>query len=64
VAAIKAAGSTDGTKIANALFGGKVTINYFGSKMKFTQKCHRPQPAAYSIEQFTNGRTSRSTRVR
>jgi branched-chain amino acid transport system substrate-binding protein len=56
VAAIKAAGSTDGTKIANALFGGKVTINYFGSKMKFTQKCHRPQPAAYSIEQFTAGK--------
>jgi branched-chain amino acid transport system substrate-binding protein len=56
VGAIKAAGSTDGTKIANALFGGKVTINYFGNKMKFSQKCHRPQPAAYSIEQFTNGK--------
>jgi len=56
VAAIKVAGSTDGTKIANALFGGKVTINYFGNKMKFTQKCHRPQPAAYSIEQFTAGK--------
>jgi branched-chain amino acid transport system substrate-binding protein len=56
VAAIKAAGSTDGTKIANALFGGKVTINYFGNKMRFTQKCHRPQPAAYSIEQWTNGK--------
>jgi len=56
VAAIKVAGSTDGTKIANALFGGKVTINYFGSKMKFTQKCHRPQPAAYSVEQFTAGK--------
>ncbi len=56
VGAIKAAGSTDGTKIANALFGGKVTINYFGNKMRFTEKCHRPQPAAYSIEQFTNGK--------
>jgi branched-chain amino acid transport system substrate-binding protein len=56
VAAIKAAGSTDGTKIAAALFGGKVTINYFGNKMKFTEKCHRPQPAAYSIEQWTNGK--------
>src|SRR5213080_3946061 len=55
VGAIKAAGSTDGPKIANALFGGKVTINYFGNKMKFTEACHRPQPAAYSIEQFTNG---------
>jgi len=56
VAAIKKAGSTDGEKIASALFGGGVTINYFGNKMKFTQKCHRPQPAAYSIEQWTNGK--------
>jgi branched-chain amino acid transport system substrate-binding protein len=56
VAAIKSAGSTDGEKIAAALFGGKVTINYFGNKMRFTEKCHRPQPAAYSIEQFTNGK--------
>ena len=56
VSAIRVAKSTDGTKIADALFGGKVTINYFGNKMKFSQKCHRPQPAAYSIEQFTNGK--------
>jgi len=55
VAAIKAAGSTNGEKIAKALFGGPVTIDYFGNKMKFTAKCHRPQPAAYSIELFTNG---------
>jgi hypothetical protein len=33
-----------------------VAVNYFGNKMKFTQKCHRPQPAAYSVEQFTNGK--------
>ena len=32
-----------------------MTVNYFGSKMKFTAKCHRPQPAAYSVEQWTNG---------
>jgi branched-chain amino acid transport system substrate-binding protein len=56
VAAIKAAGSTDGTKIAAALFGGPVKINYFGNMMKDTAKCHRPQPAAYSIEQWTNGK--------
>ena len=56
VAAIKAAGGTDGTKMAKALFGGPVRVNYFGTKMKFTAKCHRPQPAAYSIEQFTNGK--------
>jgi branched-chain amino acid transport system substrate-binding protein len=56
VGAIKAAGSTDGKKIADALFGGKVSVSYFGSTMKFTQDCHRPQPAVYSIEQFTNGK--------
>jgi branched-chain amino acid transport system substrate-binding protein len=56
VGAIKSAGSTDGEKIASALFGGKVLVKYFGTNMKFTAKCHRPQPAAYSIEQFTNGK--------
>jgi branched-chain amino acid transport system substrate-binding protein len=55
VGAIKRAGSTDGAKIANALFGSGLVIDYFGSNMKFTAKCHRPQPAAYSVEQFTNG---------
>ena len=56
VAAIKKAGSTDGTKIAAALFGGGATFDYFGNKMRFTSKCHRPQPAVYSIEQWTNGK--------
>lgn len=56
VAAIKKAGSTDGEKIASALFGGGVSVSFFGSTMKFTDKCHRPQPATYSIEQFTNGK--------
>jgi branched-chain amino acid transport system substrate-binding protein len=56
VGAIKKAGSTDGTKMASALFGGGVTVSYFGSKMKFTAKCHRPQPATYSVEQWTNGK--------
>jgi branched-chain amino acid transport system substrate-binding protein len=55
VASIKTAKGTDGTKMAKALFGGPVAVNYFGTKMKFTGKCHRPQPAAYSVEQWTNG---------
>jgi branched-chain amino acid transport system substrate-binding protein len=55
VAAIKSAKSTNGEKIAKALFGGPVTVSYFGSKMKFTAKCHRPQPATYSVEFFKNG---------
>jgi branched-chain amino acid transport system substrate-binding protein len=56
VAAIKKAGSTNGPKIAAALFGGGVKVNYFGSTMALTSKCHRPQPATYSIEQWTNGK--------
>ena len=32
-----------------------MSVNYFGSRMKFTAKCHRPQPAAYSVELWTNG---------
>jgi len=55
VGAIRRAGSTDGEKIAKALFGSGLVIDYFGSKMKFTSKCHRPQPATYSVELFTNG---------
>jgi len=54
VGAIRRAGSTDGEKIAKALFGSGLVIDYFGSKMKFTSKCHRPQPATYSVELFTN----------
>jgi hypothetical protein len=41
--------------MAKALFGGPVTVSYFGSRMKFTAKCHRPQPATYSVEFFKNG---------
>lgn len=56
VAAIKKAGSTDGTKIADALFNAGVVINTLAGNEKFTSKCHRPQPAAYSIELWTNGK--------
>ncbi len=55
VAAIEAAGSTEGPAIAAALFGGQVAIDYFGNPMKFTDTCHRPQPAVYSVEEWQNG---------
>jgi len=55
VAAIKKAGSTDGPAIANALFNSNLVLNTLAGKAKFTSKCHRPQPASYSIELFTNG---------
>lgn len=61
VAAIRKAGSTDGPKIAEALFGkgpkGKgLVINTLSGPQRFTQKCHRPQPATHVIEHYTNGK--------
>jgi branched-chain amino acid transport system substrate-binding protein len=55
VAAIEQAGSTEGPAIAEALFNSGSTFDYFGSEMRFTETCHRPQPAAYSVEEFQNG---------
>jgi branched-chain amino acid transport system substrate-binding protein len=55
VAAIEAAGSTDGAAIAGALTSGQVDVDFFGTPMKFTDACHRPQPAAFSVEEFQNG---------
>ena len=56
VAAIKLAGSTDGTAIAKALFDSNLVFTTFGGKESFTSKCHRPQPAIYTVEQYTNGK--------
>lgn len=56
VAAIKKAGSTDGTAIAKALYDSGLAIDTFAGKMAFTSKCHRPQPAIYTVEQYTNGK--------
>ena len=56
VAAIKKAGSTDGPAIAKALFDSGLVIETFAGKVSFTSKCHRPQPAIYTVEQYTNGK--------
>ena len=55
VGAIERAGSTDGAAIAAELFNSSVEFDYFGTNMSFTETCHRPQPAAYSIELYTDG---------
>ena len=55
VGAIERAGSLDGTAIAAELFNSSVEFDYFGTNMTFTETCHRPQPAAYSIELYTDG---------
>jgi branched-chain amino acid transport system substrate-binding protein len=62
VAAIKAAGSTDGDKIAKAMFSGKPIKTMAGGTVAFTAKCHRPQPASHVIEQYTNGKAKVVTR--
>lgn len=61
VEAIRRAGSTDGQKMADALFGkgpnGKgFVINTLSGPQRFTFKCHRPQPANHVIELYTNGK--------
>jgi branched-chain amino acid transport system substrate-binding protein len=61
VEAIRRAKSTDGQKIADALFGkgpnGRgFVINTLSGPQRYTNKCHRPQPATHVIEQYTNGK--------
>jgi branched-chain amino acid transport system substrate-binding protein len=56
VQAIKKAGSTDGTKMAAALYGGTLKLKTFAGTLFFTPKCHRPQPAVFTVEQYTNGK--------
>ena len=56
VQAIKKAGSTDGTKMAAALYDSGLKLKTFGGSLSFTSKCHRPQPAVFTVEQYTNGK--------
>ena len=56
VAAIKKAGSTDGTKLSSALYDSGLKIKTFAGPMAFTKKCHRPQAAIFTVEQYTNGK--------
>ena len=58
--AIEAAGSTEGTDVAEALFSGELVIDtLIGGPKVFTPECHRPQPAKFDIEQWTNGQAER-----
>ncbi len=56
VQAIKKAGSTDGTKLAAALYTSGLQIKTFAGNLAFTSKCHRPQPAVFTVEQYTKGK--------
>lgn len=58
--AFGAADSTEGTEVANALFNeGLVVDTVIGGPMTFTAECHRPQPAAFDIELWTNGQAKK-----
>jgi branched-chain amino acid transport system substrate-binding protein len=62
VEAIKRAKSTDGAKIAKALFSG-VRIKTLAGPVEFTAKCHRPQPPSHIFELYTNGKAKALGRV-
>lgn len=62
--AIEAAGSTEGTEVAEALFSGDLVIDtLIGGPKVFTEECHRPQPASFDIELWTNGQAELQDRV-
>lgn len=59
--AIEAAGTTDSAEVANALFNEGLVVETVippGAKT-FTPECHRPQPASFDIEQWTNGQAEK-----
>jgi ABC-type branched-subunit amino acid transport system substrate-binding protein/tRNA A-37 threonylcarbamoyl transferase component Bud32 len=56
-AAIRTANSTEGPKIAQALFSG-LTIETLTGRVKFSEQCHRPQPPRFILERYTNGRAT------
>jgi branched-chain amino acid transport system substrate-binding protein len=55
--AIEAAGSTEGTEVADALFNQGLAIDTVipPGRKQFSPECHRPQPAEFSIELWENG---------
>lgn len=62
--AIEAAGSTEGTEVGEALFSGDLVIDtLIGGPKVFTAECHRPQPAQFDIELWTNGQAERQDSV-
>jgi branched-chain amino acid transport system substrate-binding protein len=62
VAAIKKAKSTDGPSVAKALFSGAV-IKTMSGPVKFTEKCHRPQPPSHIFELYTHGKAKSLGRI-
>ena len=58
--AIDAAGTTEGAEVAAQLFSGDLVVDtVIGGPMVFTPECHRPQPAGFDIELWTNGQAEK-----
>jgi branched-chain amino acid transport system substrate-binding protein len=58
-AAITEAGSTDPADIGKALFDSDLTFTELsGQSVTITSACHRPSPAAYTVEKFVKGKAS------
>jgi branched-chain amino acid transport system substrate-binding protein len=55
--AIEAAGGTEGTEVADALFNQDLAFDTVvpPGRKQFSSECHRPQPAEFSIELWENG---------
>lgn len=51
--AFKKAGTTEGAAVAKALFGLK--FSFAEHPMEMSEGCHRPHPAVYSVQEWTNG---------
>lgn len=56
-AAVEAAGSTDGAAIAKSLFT-LPSIETLSGPVRFTEECHRPQPASRWIVEYTDGKAA------
>ena len=59
--AIDAAGTTDSAEVAAELFSGDLVVDTViaPGKKAFSEECHRPQPAAFDIELWTNGQAKK-----
>jgi branched-chain amino acid transport system substrate-binding protein len=59
--AIDEAGTTDSAEVAAKLFSGDLVVDTViaPGKKVFSEECHRPQPAAFDIELWTNGQAKK-----
>jgi branched-chain amino acid transport system substrate-binding protein len=63
--AFESAGSTDSQEVAAQLFSGDLVVdtNIAPHGQVFTPECHRPQPASFDIELWTDGQAEKVDEV-